>query len=133
MWPWPWRYWRNSIAWHTVPWWWTNVQSDFKIYKENGLRIGIGQYEVTTLKDIENYREKYVAALDTVRIHNQLDWAMFMITDVIKEDSILLTTGLDTVEYKIAYEKINDKTYSLPKVLSRKKQLLPEIIRVLEE
>jgi manganese-dependent inorganic pyrophosphatase len=111
----------------------TAIKSDFKIYKEAGLRIGIGQYEVTTLKDLENYREKYIDSLNGVRINSQLDWAMFMITDVIKEDSILLTTGLDTIEYKLAYEKIQDKTYSLPNVLSRKKQLLPEIIRVLED
>jgi len=109
------------------------IQSDFKIYKEKGLKIGIGQYEVITLKDLETYREKYLDALERVKRENSLDWALFMITNVVKQDSALLTTGLDTVEYKLIYQKMDDRTYSLPKVLSRKKQLLPEIIRALEE
>jgi manganese-dependent inorganic pyrophosphatase len=109
------------------------IDGDFKMYKEGGLRLGIGQCEVTTLRDLEEYRQKYLAVLEEVKKSNGLDWALFLITNVIKENSILLTTGLDTVEYKLAYEKVEDKTYSLPGVLSRKKQLLPEIIRVIEE
>lgn len=109
------------------------IEGDFKVYKERGLKVGIGQCEVTTLKDIDDYKEKYLNTLEEVKNSNGLDWALFMITNVIKENSILLTTGLDTVEYKLIYEKQADKTFFLPKVLSRKKQLLPEIIRVLDE
>lgn len=109
------------------------IQSDFKIYKVKCLKIGIGQYEVITLKDLDTYREKYLEALEKVRKENSLDWALFMITNVVKQDSSLLTTGLETVEYKLIYQKIDDRTFFLPQVLSRKKQLLPEIIRALEE
>ncbi|MGD1822059.1 MAG: putative manganese-dependent inorganic diphosphatase [Pleomorphochaeta sp.] len=109
------------------------IEGDFKVYKEHGLKVGIGQCEVTTLKDIDEYKERYLKILEEVKRSNGLDWALFMITNVIKENSILLTTGLDTVEYKLIYEKQDEKTFFLPKVLSRKKQLLPEIIRVLDE
>ncbi|MGD1817040.1 MAG: putative manganese-dependent inorganic diphosphatase [Pleomorphochaeta sp.] len=111
----------------------TAIEGDFKIYKEHGLKVGIGQCEVTTLKDIDDYREKYLQTLEEVKRSNGLDWALFLITNVVKENSILLTTGLDTVEYKFIYEKQADKTFMLPGVLSRKKQLLPEVIRVLDE
>jgi len=111
----------------------TVIEGDFKVYNEHGLKVGIGQCEVTTLKNIEDYKENYLKTLGEVKKSNGLDWALFMITNVVKENSILLTTGLDTVEYKLIYEKIADKTFTLPKVLSRKKQLLPEIIRVLDE
>lgn len=109
------------------------IEGDFKVYKERGLKVGIGQCEVTTLKDIDDYKDRYLKTLEEVKKSNGLDWALFMITNVVKENSILLTTGLDTVEYKLIYEKKDDKTFFLPKVLSRKKQLLPEIIRVLDE
>jgi manganese-dependent inorganic pyrophosphatase len=109
------------------------IEGDFKAYSEGGYKIGIGQTEVTTFRDLEEYRLKYLAVLEEVRNSGGLDWALFLITNVITESSILLTTGLDTVEYKLSYEKTSDKTYSLPGVLSRKKQLLPEIIRVIEE
>jgi manganese-dependent inorganic pyrophosphatase len=109
------------------------IQSDFKIYKEKGLRVGIGQYEVTTLSNLDYYKDNYLVALEAVKDALQLDWALFMITDVLKENSVLLTTGLENIEYKFLYEKISDRVFSMPKVLSRKKQLLPEVIRVLEE
>jgi manganese-dependent inorganic pyrophosphatase len=109
------------------------IQSDFKIYREKGLRVGIGQYEVTTLSDLNDYKESYLEGLEAVKDALQLDWGLFMITDVIKESSVLLTTGLENMEYKFLYEKVSKKTFSMPKVLSRKKQLLPEVIRVLEE
>lgn len=111
----------------------TVIDGDFKIYKERGLKVGIGQCEVTTLKDIDDYKDKYIETLEEVKNSHGLDWALFLITNVVKENSILLTTGLDTVEYKFIYEKVTDKTFFLPNVLSRKKQLLPEIIRVLDE
>jgi len=62
-----------------------------------------------------------------------LDWAMFLITDVVRENSVLLMTSLPITERKLAYEKTGEGKFFLPGVLSRKKQLLPEILRVLEE
>jgi manganese-dependent inorganic pyrophosphatase len=109
------------------------IDGDFKAYTEGGYKIGIGQTEVTTFRDIEEYRLKYLAILEEVRRSGGLDWALFLITNVITESSVLLTTGLDNIEFKLSYEKTADKTYSLPGVLSRKKQLLPEVIRVIEE
>jgi manganese-dependent inorganic pyrophosphatase len=38
----------------------------------------------------------------------------------------------EAIENLIVYKKIEENTYDLPGVLSRKKQLLPEILRVLE-
>jgi manganese-dependent inorganic pyrophosphatase len=109
------------------------IEGDFKIYKEHGLKLGIGQCEVTTLKDLDEYKDQYLKTLMEVKNSNGLDWALFLITNVVKQNSILLTTGLDTVEYKFIYEKKADNTFFLPDVLSRKKQLLPEVIRVLDE
>jgi manganese-dependent inorganic pyrophosphatase len=109
------------------------IEGDFKIYKEHGLKLGIGQCEVTTLKDLDDYKDQYLKTLMEVKNSNGLDWALFLITNVVKQNSILLTTGLDTVEYKFIYEKKADNTFFLPDVLSRKKQLLPEVIRVLDE
>ena len=53
--------------------------------------------------------------------------------DIIKEESQLITTGFAPAEQIFAYKKLGDNLYYLPGVLSRKKQLLPEISRILEE
>ncbi len=109
------------------------LQADFKIYREFGVSFGIGQSEVTTLSDIDEYKEAYKAGLEKLRISNGLDWTMFLITDVVRENSILLLTSMPIAERKLAYERVEEGQFFLPGVLSRKKQLLPEILRVLEE
>ncbi|MCR5311443.1 MAG: DHH family phosphoesterase [Lachnospiraceae bacterium] len=103
------------------------VSSDFKTYKERNVKIGIGQCEVTTLEDLPDYKEIYLNALDRVRMQNGLDWAVLMITDVMKEHSILLSTD-HSAEKNLQYTKLEDRVYDMPGVMSRKKQLLPEVL-----
>ena len=58
--------------------------------------------------------------------NNKLDWMMLLVTDIIKEESQLITTGFAPAEQIFGYKKLEDKLFFLPGVLSRKKQLLPE-------
>ena len=108
------------------------ITSDFKTYNEQGTKIGIGQCEVTSLQDLDIYSEEYLAALEEIRIKNGLDWTTLMITDVIKEHSILLSTSY-TAEHNLQYVKVSDHIYDMPGVMSRKKQLLPELLHVLSQ
>ena len=103
------------------------ISSDFKIYSEKNRKIGIGQCEVTTLKDLDEYRELYLEALNEVKTRNGLDWALLMITDVISEHSVLLSTDCHA-EKQLPYSELSDHVFDMPGVMSRKKQLLPEII-----
>ncbi len=108
----------------------TAILSDFKRYTERGTNIGIGQCEVTTLKDLNEYKDAFVTALNDVRIKNNLDWAVVMVTDVMKEDSILFTTDYRAVRF-LPYTVVEPGILDMPGVLSRKKQLLPEMIYTL--
>ena len=71
------------------------IKSDFKSYKERGVKVGISQCEVTTLVNHEEYADIYLKALNNLKMRYGLDWAVVMITDVLKEHRILLST-----EYK---------------------------------
>ena len=108
------------------------IEADFKIYAENGVSVGIGQCEVVTLRDMNNYKDAYLKTLDEVRMKNSLDWAMLMITDVIKETSVLLTTDFK-LNKNIQYRKIENNVYYMPGVLSRKKQLLPDVLSLINQ
>lgn len=108
------------------------VESDFKTYREKNLKIGIGQCECTTLEDLEDYRQDYLSALEDVRKHQGLDWAVLMITDVIKEHSVLFITDFRAGNH-LPYSLISDRVYDMPGVMSRKKQLLPEILHAVGE
>lgn len=107
------------------------ISSDFKTYKEKGVKLAIGQCEVTTLKDFNEYCDKYLKALEKVRKKNSLDWAMLMITDVLRDKSILLTTE-SKLNKALQWNKIKDNVYDMPGVMSRKKQVLPEVLYSLD-
>lgn len=107
------------------------IRSDFKLYTEHGITIGIGQCETTTLKDVDTYTGKYLASLEEIKNRERLDWTMVMITDVLREKSILLVSDY-SLNSKLPYTKLADGVYDMPGILSRKKQLLPEIIHLMD-
>lgn len=109
------------------------IEGDFKCYEEFGVRMGIGQVEVVTLADLEDVRQNLLDALERVRRERSLDWSLLLITDIIDEYSLLLCAGECSAETLLQYRRTGDRQYALPGVLSRKKQLLPELLRVLEE
>lgn len=107
------------------------IEGDFKVYNEKNIKIGIGQCEVTTLSDLPSYSDKYLDSLNTIKEKKNLDWAMLLITDVLREKSVLLTTECK-YRQKLQWSEISTCIYDMPGVLSRKKQLLPEVIHCLE-
>lgn len=108
------------------------ISSDFKIYTEKGIRIGIGQCEVTQLNDLNDYSDAYAEGLDLVKTKNGLDWAVLMITDVIHEHSALICTKHKATRH-LPYKSTGPYLYDMPGVMSRKKQLLPEILHAISE
>ena len=106
------------------------VGSDFKCYREKHISLGIGQVEVMSLDDIDEASPRLFECLEKIRIKHRLDWALLLVTNVVDERSVLLLTEYPDAEKHLAYRKISNRLYDLPGVLSRKKQLLPELLRV---
>ena len=107
------------------------IEADFKEYSEKGVKFAIGQCEATTTSDYPSYMDKYLAALNDIKENRGLDWAMLMITDVIREQSILLSTRSKYTR-RFLWSEIAPSVYDMPGVMSRKKQLLPEVIHCIE-
>ena len=103
------------------------ILSDFKKYEQGGVRMGVGQCEVTTLKNIDEYADRYLDTLKEIAKDQDLDWTLLMVTDVLREKSILLTSQY-RANRDLPYAKIRDCMYSMPGVMSRKKQLLPTLL-----
>lgn len=107
------------------------IKADFKCFEEFGVKFGIGQCEVTQFDGIDEVKEKWLQVLDQVRKDNKLQWAMIVITNIILEDSIMLSTDFPEKEKNIQYQKMSDHQFFCPGVLSRKIQILPEVIRAI--
>ncbi len=109
------------------------ISSDFKIYREFGVSIGIGQVEVVSLDTMDSLANQLFEALIDAGTRQKLDWTMLLITDIVSQNSVLLSSGFHPAERLLSYQRTGERVFSLPGVLSRKKQLLPEVLRVLEE
>ncbi|HTH14006.1 MAG TPA: DHHA2 domain-containing protein, partial [Spirochaetia bacterium] len=108
------------------------TQGDFKIYRDFGASVGIAQVEVVSLEGITDLAPRFQEALGQTRAFQGLDWAMLLVTEVMAEQSVLVLTPHPKAEAYLAYEQRGEGLYHLPGVVSRKKQLLPEVLRVLE-
>jgi len=109
------------------------VMGDFKVYDSQDTHFGIGQVEVQAMSGLEEVLESLNQALMKAKESRGLDGTMLLITDVMSEDSVLLIKGLEKVAMLLHYETISEGVLSLPGILSRKKQLLPEVMRAIEE
>ncbi|MCK5735328.1 MAG: putative manganese-dependent inorganic diphosphatase, partial [Spirochaetaceae bacterium] len=109
------------------------VSGDFKTYESGNIRFGIGQVEVQTLTGLEDVIPRLNSSLIKIKDIKALDGTMLLITDVMSEDSILLLQGLKNAGSVLPYELMTEGVMNLPGILSRKKQLLPEILRAMDE
>jgi manganese-dependent inorganic pyrophosphatase len=108
------------------------VSTDLKQYEAGGYRFAIAQAEVTDLLQLNEVREKLLAALATLRDKRALDFAMLMVTDVVRGSSRLLLTNEPPELSDLPYPPQPDGTRLAEGVVSRKKQLLPVVLGLLE-
>ena len=107
------------------------IASDAKTYSEAGRKFIIAQIEETHMAFFHKHADELSAAIDRVISANALDFFALMVTDPVRGNSELLFRGLESVRRALPYRKGPYGTLVMPGVLSRKKQLLPEVIAAL--
>ena len=108
------------------------VNTDLKAYEAGEYRFAIAQAEVTDLLQLTEHLEALTQALSDLRDKRALDFAMLMVTDVVRGSSRLLITHEPPELGDLPYPKQNDGTRLAEGVVSRKKQLLPVVLGLLE-
>ena len=104
------------------------VSADLKLYEEAGMHFGVAQVEVTSLVELDEYHDVLKEALIRLRDAKGLNFAVLMVTDVVRGSSRLLLTSDVPSLGGLPYPKLPDGTYRMPGVVSRKKQLLPALL-----
>lgn len=108
------------------------INADLKIYEEGGFHFGISQADVTNFAQLEEYKEPLLEALRELRDAKGLDFAMLMVTDVVRGTSrLLLTQEVPRLDV-LPYQRLSDGSLQADGVVSRKKQLLPIVLGALE-
>ena len=108
------------------------ITSDFKKYNIDDKLLGIGQVMTMDVDDILNNIDKYVAVLNKMAKDNY-DLVAIFVTDIIKQGSYVIysTDSELIIASSFGIKKIKQGIF-LPKILSRKKQILPNILSVIE-
>ena len=108
------------------------VSTDLKLYEADSYRFAIAQAEVTDLLQLAEHLESLRAALTALRDKRGLDFAMLMVTDVVNSSSRLILTDEPPELSDLPYPPQPDGTRLAEGVVSRKKQLLPVVLGLLE-
>ncbi len=106
------------------------VLRDFKDFNMGGNSIGVGQLEVVDLSVFDNMKEELFAAMQKIKDEGDRHTVLLLLTDIMQEGSQLLVLSNDNVKIESAFEiTLSDKQVWLPKVMSRKKQVIPFLER----
>jgi manganese-dependent inorganic pyrophosphatase len=109
------------------------VNADLKLYESGGVKFGVGQVEVTNRSQLKSQLDDLRLALLDVQNGRGLDFAMLMVTDVVRKASHLLLTETIPALGELPYPLRADGTFNAEGVVSRKMQLLPVILGALEK
>jgi manganese-dependent inorganic pyrophosphatase len=109
------------------------VSGDVKTYESAGFKFAISQVEVAGVYDLGDILGQLRRSLIKYKDANGLDFTMLMITDVVEGSSRLLTVDQPPALDELPYRILRDGTRLAEGVVSRKKQLLPLVLSILEE
>lgn len=104
------------------------LKSDMKEYHLSSHSLAISQITTVNAEAFLRKKDEIVAGLEAQRKENHYDMTMLMLTNVLKEGTELLFCGDEEI-IRIAFgvDEIHDHYVFLPKVMSRKKQIVPAL------
>lgn len=110
------------------------VYKDFKSYVTGEVKFGIGQVFTTDFKEYSDRLNEYVDELNHIADNNDYKVACLFVTDILEKNSYLLFNDGAKEYLNDAYELGDIKEgEKLMGVISRKKQMVPPIMGVLEK
>ena len=107
------------------------VTADFKEFSTNNSRFGVGQVEVVGFEEFFELQAELRSILGRLRRQERLDMAGLMVTDIQSETSLFLVEGKNELAHVMGYPQLEPHLYEMKGVMSRKKQLVPHLLKVL--
>lgn len=103
---------------------------DFKKFTSDGVSFGVGQINSMNRQDLEHIKTSLVSYLEKAYREHGVSMIFFMLTNILEESTELLYLGANAAEVieEAFGKKPEQNSVILPKVVSRKKQLIPAIM-----
>ena len=99
--------------------------TDYKQFHIAEKDIGVSQITCIDSARLMDRREEFMATMGALRDKYGFDIIILMITDVLLEGSHILYVGSDDIIQQAFNVQPKDNQFFLPKVMSRKKQVIP--------
>jgi manganese-dependent inorganic pyrophosphatase len=110
------------------------VSTDIKPYEAGGFKFAVAQAEVTDLMQINEHLNALQTAVNDLRDKRGLDFTILLVTDVVRGSSrLFISTPIPPILDELPFPPLPDGTRDAPGVVSRKKQLLPAVLGLLEK
>ena len=106
---------------------------DFKRFTSGKLGIGVGQITSLDEEELEALKPRLLAYMEIAGAEHDLNMTFFMLTNILTQSTELLCHGQGAVQLaaKAFHKEIEEEgqpVVELPGVVSRKKQLIPELM-----
>ena len=109
------------------------ISADCKEYTELSHTFSVAQIEEIGFDQFWKRKDEVMRALEEYRRDHNYFFSALLVTDVVKQSSLLLMAGAKALQGKIDYPDVETGIYELEGVVSRKKQLLPYLTHCLEK
>ena len=108
------------------------LYNDYKLFKTKDKQFSIGQIFTFNFEEIEKDLNEYIDVLDRVAEHSNHSLVALYVTDVIKNGSYVIYNTKAQKLMELAYNDEITEGYFIPKCISRKKNIVPIIMGVLD-
>lgn len=106
------------------------LNMDMKIFEIDGMKLGIAQVSTVDTNKVLAKKEKFEKTIKEMITKENLVLFMFVITDILNNDSVSIILGdrIDIAE-KAFEQKADNNIITLNGVVSRKKQIIPPLTK----
>jgi len=109
---------------------------DFKVFMCGDIRFGVAQGSYMTRKNLLAAEELLRPYLEEARNKQNVEDIYMLLTDVPKEESVVISNGRyasEVLSDGFETQPAEDGSFTLPGVVSRKKQFIPALMRAYQE
>lgn len=109
------------------------INIDSKLFEKDGKKFKIAQINTADVNDVFKKQAYFEAAINNEIKNDNLDLYVFAATDIINSNSKIITMGSKSNVVEKAFGiSLDHNTATLENVVSRKKQMLPNILNNLD-
>ncbi len=111
------------------------LYQDFKVFSSNDVTVGVSQITSLNTEELLLLKERVGKVLEDFRKKQKVQMLFFMLTDIVKESTMLLYAGEEAqgLAESVFHKSGENGAMELQGMVSRKKQLVPALIQGLHQ